>query len=111
MKRNGNIYGDPISHAYLTLFLIHENTIEVCGQRNQWDPWEWMKEWNLNIAYSSFLFAVYETCIEAKWMPSIFNSVTLGKKGTIHQVTTMLATSISRSYNHLLTTSADDPSL
>ena len=36
------------------------------------------------------------------------------QKSTIHQVTTMLAISINvlfAGYNHLLTTSADDPSL
>ena len=33
------------------------------------------------------------------------------KKNTIYQETTMLATSISRSYNHLLTIDTDDPSL
>ena len=40
--------------------------------------------------------------------------VTLGKKATIHQVTTMLATSknvLVPGPNHLLTTGADDPSL
>ena len=37
-----------------------------------------------------------------------------GQKNTIHQVTTMLATSknvLLPGYNHLLTTSADDPTL
>ena len=37
-----------------------------------------------------------------------------GKKATIHQLTTMLATSknvLFRGYNHLLTTGADDLSL
>ena len=38
----------------------------------------------------------------------------LGKKASIHQVTTMLATSknvLLTGHNHLLTTGADDPSL
>ena len=40
--------------------------------------------------------------------------VTLGKKATIHQLTTMLSTSknvLCPGHNHLLTTGADDPSL
>ena len=40
--------------------------------------------------------------------------LTLGKKATIHQVATMLATSKYvpfPSHNHLLTTGADDPTL
>ena len=40
--------------------------------------------------------------------------VSLGKKATIHQVTTMLATSknvLFTGYYHLLTTDTDDPSL
>ena len=40
--------------------------------------------------------------------------VTLGKKATIHQLTTMLATSknvLFPGHNHLLSTRADDPSL
>ena len=39
---------------------------------------------------------------------------TLGKKATIHQLTTMLATSknvLFPGHNHLLTTSTDDPTL
>ena len=39
---------------------------------------------------------------------------TLSKKATIHQVTTMLATSkdvLFPGHNHLLTTGTDDPSL
>ena len=42
------------------------------------------------------------------------NDVTLCKKVTMHQLTTMLATSknvLFPGYNHLLTTGADDPSL
>ena len=39
----------------------------------------------------------------------------MDKKGTIHQLTTMLSTSkmtyLQKKYNHLLTTDADDPSL
>ena len=41
-------------------------------------------------------------------------SLTLGKKATIHQLTTMLSTSknvLFPGHNHLLTTGADDPSL
>ena len=41
-------------------------------------------------------------------------SLPLPQKATIHQVTTMLATSknvLFSGHNHLLTTSADDPSL
>ena len=40
--------------------------------------------------------------------------ISLGKKDTIHQLTTMLSTSKNVVFlgpNHLLTTSADDPSL
>ena len=40
--------------------------------------------------------------------------VTLGKKNTIHQLTTMLSTSknvLFPDHNHLLTTGADDPTL
>ena len=40
--------------------------------------------------------------------------ICLGKKSTIHQVTTMLATSknvLFPGYNHLLTSGADDPTL
>ena len=39
---------------------------------------------------------------------------TLGKKATVHQLTTMLSTSknvLFQGHNHLLTTDADDPSL
>ena len=42
------------------------------------------------------------------------HSLSLSEKATIHQVTTMLATSkivLFPGHNHLLTTSADDPTL
>ena len=58
----------------------------------------------------------YDICINANWgnvtFTYVFGSLILGKKNTIHQVTTMLATSKNvpfPGYNHLLTTSADDP--
>ena len=44
----------------------------------------------------------------------IHTSQPLGRKATIHQGTTMLATSknvLFQGYNHLLTTGIDDPSL
>ena len=46
--------------------------------------------------------------------PSLHKQATLRKKATIHQVTTMLATSknvLFPGHNHLLTTGTDDPSL
>ena len=47
-------------------------------------------------------------------MKSTILEVALGKKATIHQVTTMLATSknvLFPGHNHLLTASGNDPSL
>ena len=44
----------------------------------------------------------------------IHHEIALGKKATIHQVTTMLSTSknvLFPGHNHLLTIGADDPSL
>ena len=44
----------------------------------------------------------------------LYHNTALGKKATIHQVSTMLATSknvLFPGHNHLLTTGADDPSL
>ena len=45
---------------------------------------------------------------------TFFHEMALGKKATIHQVTAMLATSknvLFPGHNHLLTTSADEPTL
>ena len=83
-----------------------------------------------NLAASYFWFiSVWEflICLEIIWLIILCKSwanrsmvlkhaswITLGKKATIHQLTTMLSIStnvLSPSHNHLLTTGADDPTL
>ena len=68
----------------------------------------------LNYRYVSYILDMYLYLKLVDFTVSAKNVLSLRKKATIHQVTTMLATSINvlfTGHNHLLITSTDDPSL
>ena len=76
-----------------------------------------------NIVHSVYLFFMLygQTCLKINCLSlslslslSLLLRISLGKKATIHQMATMLATSkrvLFPGHNHLLTNGADDPSL
>ena len=69
---------------------------------------------SIDVSNAHWMFSVHCKCICPLTIQGLCCYITVGKKATIYQVTTMLATATNVLFpgpNHLITTGADDPSL